>query len=70
MKYVVQSGDSMFSISQKYNLELNTLIAANLQLSNPNEIYPGQEINIPVPSTTPIMAKPDRSLSGNKSAGT
>lgn len=50
MKYVVQSGDSMFSISQKYNLELNTLIAANLQLINPNEIYPGQEINIPVPT--------------------
>ncbi|ADY57339.1 Peptidoglycan-binding lysin domain protein [Syntrophobotulus glycolicus DSM 8271] len=47
MNYTVQSGDTMNSISQRYNLDLDQLIAANPHISNPHEIHPGQEIIVP-----------------------
>jgi molybdate transport system substrate-binding protein len=47
MNYTVQPGDTMFLIAQKYGIDLNTLIAANPQLENPDLIYAGQVINLP-----------------------
>ncbi|WP_066634288.1 L,D-transpeptidase family protein [Desulfolucanica intricata] len=44
--YTVQPGDSLWLISQSFNIPLSKLIEAN-KLSDPNNIYPGQKIFIP-----------------------
>jgi spore coat assembly protein SafA len=45
--YTVQRGDSLSAIAQQNGVSLSSLIAANPQISNPNLIYPGQEVRIP-----------------------
>lgn len=45
--YTVQSGDTLFLIAQRFNVSLDSLIAANPQIANPNLIFPGQRICIP-----------------------
>lgn len=45
--YVVQSGDTMFLIAQRFGIPLQRLIEANPQVTNPNIIYPGQSLCIP-----------------------
>lgn len=45
--YTVQTGDSMYSIAQKFNVSLEDLIAANPQIKDPNLIYPGEVLCIP-----------------------
>jgi spore coat assembly protein SafA len=45
--YRVVCGDTMFKIAQRFGVDLDTLIQANPQISDPNWIYPGQEICIP-----------------------
>lgn len=45
--YRVQSGDSLFRIAQNYQVDMNTLIAANSFITNPAYIKPGQTIKIP-----------------------
>jgi uncharacterized YkwD family protein/spore coat assembly protein SafA len=45
--YTVQTGDSMWKISVRYQVGLSEIIAANPQIKNPSLIYPGQKINIP-----------------------
>jgi LysM repeat protein len=39
----------MWKISVAYHISLDALIAANPQISDPNMIYVGQAINIPIP---------------------
>lgn len=46
--YVIQSGDTLYLISQRFAVPLNTLIEANPQITNPDVIYPGQIICIPM----------------------
>lgn len=46
--YTVQSGDTMFTIARSYNISLQDLIDANPQISDPNMIYPGERLCIPV----------------------
>ena len=48
-KYVVQSGDTVYSIARKFNVAPDALIAANTNTLgfNPNYITPGQELIIP-----------------------
>lgn len=48
MTHTVQPGDSLWRIARKYGVTLNELIAANPQIKDPNLIYPGQVINIPL----------------------
>ncbi|MGM0883341.1 MAG: LysM peptidoglycan-binding domain-containing protein [Bacillota bacterium] len=43
----VQPNDTMWKIAQRYTVPLTKLIAANPQLSNPNNIWTGLEIRIP-----------------------
>ncbi len=45
--YVVQSGDSLSKIARKLSVTLDALLAANPQITNPNAIYVGQELNLP-----------------------
>jgi tyrosinase len=40
--YVVRAGDTMRKIAQACGITLQTLIAANPEVTNPNLIYPGQ----------------------------
>lgn len=44
--HYVHKGDTLWNISQKYDLDLHTLLAYN-KLVNPNLIRPGQRIEIP-----------------------
>lgn len=45
--YRVVRGDTMFEIARRFGVSLDALIGANPQISDPNLIYPGQEICIP-----------------------
>lgn len=43
----VRSGDTLWLISLQYDLSFSDLLSANRQISNPNVIYPGQQVAIP-----------------------
>lgn len=45
--HVVQPGENLFRIGLKYNIDANTLARYN-GIHNPNQIYVGQKIQIPV----------------------
>lgn len=47
MTYSVQAGETLFTIAKKFSITLDTLLAANPQIENPDLILPGQVINIP-----------------------
>lgn len=47
--YVVQPGDSIYSISRKFGVSIDAILAANPQIVDPGVIYPGQKICIPYP---------------------
>jgi LysM repeat protein len=44
--YVVQEGDSLYAIALRFGVELQAIIELN-GLSNPNDIFVGQELQIP-----------------------
>ena len=46
MPYIVQPGDTLYSISRKFNVTIEAILAAN-NIPNPNLIYPGQLLEIP-----------------------
>ena len=46
--YTVQSGDSLWKIAVRYQVGLSEIINANPQFTNPDLIYPGQKVTIPV----------------------
>lgn len=48
MDYTVQSGDTLYLIARRFGVTLDALIAANPGIRDPNLIYPGQVITIPV----------------------
>jgi len=45
--HVIQSGDSMWKISVKYQIGLKEIIQANPTVKNPALIYPNEKLNIP-----------------------
>lgn len=49
IKYVVQSGDSLFGIADQFGLKPQTVLWANYDVleDNPHALRPGQELNIP-----------------------
>lgn len=59
-RYTVQSGDTMFSIAQKFGVSLNALIEANPHISNPNLIFPGDVLCVPEKLVLPccVVMKP------------
>lgn len=63
-KYTVEPGDTLSSISQRFELlSYRQILHVNHEIANPNLIYPGQVINIPksVPMST-YMVKPGDTL--------
>lgn len=48
--YTVQSGDNLWDISIKLGVSHKDLIDANPSITNPNVIFAGQVINVPVTS--------------------
>jgi len=51
--YVVQQGDTLGEIAQRYNISLEQLTNAN-KISNPNSLEVGQKLTIPVVSPHPV----------------
>lgn len=48
-EYVVQSGDSLSKIASKYGLTWQQIFEVNKEtISNPDKIFPGQKITIPL----------------------
>ncbi|WP_051251448.1 LysM peptidoglycan-binding domain-containing protein [Paenibacillus harenae] len=47
MMTAVRYGDTLWKIAQRQGVPITKLIAANTQLANPNNIWPGLEIRIP-----------------------
>ncbi|MBM7556351.1 LysM peptidoglycan-binding domain-containing protein [Halanaerobacter jeridensis] len=47
-RYTVQPGDTLNKIAQKYEVAVDDLLAANPQIENPNFIFVGQVICIPI----------------------
>lgn len=46
--YIVQPGDSLWKISRKYQVGLTEVIQANPQFKNPDLIYPGDRVTVPL----------------------
>lgn len=51
--YTVRPGDTMFRIANQYGLSLQSVINANPQVTNPNILFPGQQLCIPAIVTPP-----------------
>lgn len=51
--YVVKAGDSLSAIAFQYGLSIEELMAAN-DLTDPDMVYIGQRLVIPVPGTVPL----------------
>ena len=45
--YIVQRGDTLFSIALRFETTVQALLRINPQIGNPNLIFPGQQISIP-----------------------
>ena len=45
-RYRVVQGDTLWGIAQKFNVSLETLVALNPQIKNPNLIRPGDEVRV------------------------
>ena len=48
--HIVQKGDTLWKLAEKYGVDFEQLKAANAQLSNPDMIMPGMKIKIPTGS--------------------
>ena len=61
MTYVVQPGDTLFKIAQKFNTSIDFILSTNPQITNPNLIYPGDTIVIPTGTEKcPLLRQGDR----------
>lgn len=55
--YIVKSGDSLWRIAVRYQVGISELIAANPQFKNPDLIYPGDKVYVPLFSTVKAIEK-------------
>ncbi|MFL5675888.1 MAG: LysM peptidoglycan-binding domain-containing protein, partial [Chloroflexota bacterium] len=54
--YVIKKGDTLSKVANKFDVQLEDLLAANPTITNPNKISLGQEIIIPTGSAAPSIA--------------
>lgn len=59
--HIVQKGDTLWNIAQKYNVNFEELKSANTQLSNPDMIMPGMKIKVP---TASVQVKKETQVKG------
>jgi uncharacterized protein (TIGR02594 family) len=50
--YIIQKGDTFYGIAKHLGIMPSALLRLNPQIGNPNQIYPGQKLNIPDPVTS------------------
>lgn len=60
-EHSVVRGDTMWRISRSYGISLEELIKANPQVKNPDLIYPGDILEVPVTEAPP---EPDKGAAG------
>ncbi|MPW27132.1 SafA/ExsA family spore coat assembly protein [Alkalibaculum sp. M08DMB] len=46
--YTIRSGDTLWKIAVRYQVGVSELIAANPHFKNPNLIYPGEKVYVPL----------------------
>ncbi|MGO4532895.1 LysM peptidoglycan-binding domain-containing protein [Paenibacillus sp. 2TAF8] len=61
--HMVKKGDTLYLLSQKYNVALDKLIAANSQIADPDKLDIGMKVKIPAQPVTP---KPEGVLHSHK----
>jgi peptidoglycan endopeptidase LytE len=57
--YYAQSGDTLRKIAAKFNTSVDAILKVNPQITNPNLIYVGQAISIPVGVSTYAVQRGD-----------
>lgn len=67
--YVVQSGDSLAGIANLFNSTIEAIITEN-EITNPNELFVGQLLQIPVNLVTPTATRPPTSTPITPGPGT
>lgn len=55
LTYIVQPGDTLFKIATRYGTTVADIVVVN-QLINPERIYPGQTLTLPIGSNSPLPA--------------
>lgn len=63
MDYIIQPGDTLFSIARRFGVSVEQLLAANPQITNPALIIPGQHITVPGPAPQVYIIQPGDTLS-------
>ncbi|WP_409341635.1 LysM peptidoglycan-binding domain-containing protein [Paenibacillus sp. MBLB4367] len=61
--HIVKKGESLYSLSKKYNVELSTLIEMNPQLEDPNKLDIGMKIKIPSAGKPAVPHPPENVFS-------
>ncbi|MEK3890596.1 SafA/ExsA family spore coat assembly protein [Bacillus sp. FSL K6-3431] len=56
--HIVQKGDTLWKIAQKYGVDFEELKKMNAQLSNPEMVMPGMKIKVPVGNVAPKKEMP------------
>lgn len=67
--YTVQAGDSLGAIAAKFNSTIDAIIAEN-NIENPNALFVGQQLIIPVNMVTPTATRPPTSTPITPGPGT
>lgn len=59
-QYVAQPGDNLFRIARRFGVTVQAILVANPLITDPNVIFVGQIINIPITVPTPPPVTPGR----------
>lgn len=66
-EYVVVSGDTLRKIANRYDTTVAAILALNAGIKNPDLIYPGQKLTIPVGQSAPAVTLiPNTGAPGSK----
>lgn len=68
-KHTVAKGESLGSIAKHYGVSVNEIVVMN-RISNPNRIYPGMELVIPLHGATLPPPEPVKSSGGGSTTST
>lgn len=53
MRYIIQPGDTLFTLARRYGTTVDAIVAANPEILDPNVIFVGQIITIPTMAPAP-----------------